>query len=295
MALRFTTVLVLATSLVGTIQAGDNDAAILQAIKYGQEYLKQSQQKGGGGGIPAASIVGIGGNGRGTGCLTGLALIESGLDASDKTVAALARDARNSALATTATYEISLTIMFLDRLGLKDDEGLIQFLTLRLMSGQTPDGGWTYTCGLKLNPVEERQLAAELLRQPKLVTPDTPITPKKKGPRPREDIDVGPKKPKKDKPTKTSPKPDSKSKLHPALEKYAEAIKKALAPVTDLAWMSDAITPIHNSPRLASGADDAMASTSRMRWWNSTSTTASARTRTGAGPIPVSVAVRRHK
>ena len=167
MALRFAITPLLAVSLVGMVQAGDNDKEILQAIKNGQIYLKQAEQAGGGGGIPAAAIAGIGGNGRGTGCLTGLALIESGLDARDKTVAALARDARNSALATTATYEISLTIMFLDRLGLKDDEGLIQFLTLRLMSGQTKEGGWTYSCGMQLNPVETRQLAAELLRQPR--------------------------------------------------------------------------------------------------------------------------------
>jgi hypothetical protein len=225
MAPRFAIVSVLAISLTGVIQAGDNDKEILAAIKAGQKFLLSNP--GGNQGI-AGAFADIGGNGRGTSCLTGLALIESGLDATDKKVAALARDVRQSALATNKTYEISLTLMFLDRLGSIHDEGLIQFLTLRLMSGQTKEGGWSYQCdGLQLDPVEARQLAAELLKEGRLSTPEAPKSPDKKA-KPREDIDLGPKAPKKKDPAeapKESPKPEEKSKLHPALEKIAKAIK----------------------------------------------------------------------
>jgi hypothetical protein len=222
MALRFAIVAVLAISLTGVIRAGDNDKEILEAIKNGQKYLLTNP--GGNPGIPGAAIAGIGGNGRGTSCLTGLALIESGLDGTHNKVAALARDARQSAMGTNATYEISLTIMFLDRLGSKDDEGLIQYLTLKLMSGQTRDGGWSYSCdGLQLDPVQARQLAGELVKDGRLSTPETPKSPDKK-PKPREDIDLGPKTPKKKEPAET-PKEEPKSKLHPALGKIADAIK----------------------------------------------------------------------
>jgi hypothetical protein len=228
MALRFAIATVLAISLAGVVQAGDNDKEILQAIKDGQRYLINAN--GANGGLPAAAIGALGGNGTGTGCLTALALVESGLDGKDKTLAGLARAARQNAMGTNSTYEISLMIMLLDRLGAKEDEGLIQFLTLRLMSGQTKEGGWTYTCGLQLDPVEARQLALELIKEPRLTTPDAPKTPDKK-PKPREDIDLGPKTPKKkdvpDAPA-DSPKPESKPRLHPALEKIAKAVKNGM-------------------------------------------------------------------
>jgi hypothetical protein len=95
------------------------------------------------------------------------------------------------------------------------------------MSGQTTDGAWSYSCNLQLNAVEQQVLLAELLKDAKLVTPENSKTPKKEV-KPRNDDLDGPRAPKKDKPdTKPEPpKEDSKPKLHPALEQFAESIRK---------------------------------------------------------------------
>src|SRR5262249_38165295 len=126
------------------------------------------------------------------------------------------------------TYDLSLMIMFFDRLGLKSDEPLIQFLTLRLLSGQCTDGTWSYTCdGIRLDPVEERRLAGELFREPRRA-PDGPgPEQKKKGLKPRDDIDFGdpkkqPPKSKEEPKEAEKPKAEPKKGLHPALEKYVK-------------------------------------------------------------------------
>ena len=204
----------------------DDKDKVQAAIKAGQKYLVATQRGGGNpgvGGVPAMVF----GHGLGISSLTGLALIESGLPADDPVVANIARNVRQSLMSSNSTYEISLMIMFLDRVGQKADQPLIQFLTLRLMSGQVGDGAWSYTCGLQLNAVEERVLLAELLKDAKLVTPDKPKTPKKET-KPREDDLDSAKTPKKDKPeTKPEPpKEDAKPKLHPALEPFAQAIRR---------------------------------------------------------------------
>jgi hypothetical protein len=208
---------------------------IAKAIKGGQDYIKASRKANGGGagaiigpgGInPGAAMGFMGGVNTGTSTLSGLALVESGLDDKDPVVAAIARLSRESALSTTSTYEISLLIMLLDRLASPQDEGLIQFLTLRLMGGQMADGSWTYTCdGIRLDPVEQRLLWAELTKTAKLTTPTTPHP---KNSKPREDLDPEtPKTPKKDKPEekKEEPEEPAKSKMHPALEKLARSVR----------------------------------------------------------------------
>src|SRR5262249_60485663 len=75
-----------------------------------------------------------------------------------------------------------------------------------------------------------RQLAIELIKEPRLSTPDTPKSPDKKS-KPREDIDLDPKTPKKKEPAE-APKESSKpkSKLHPALEDIARAVRSGARP-----------------------------------------------------------------
>jgi hypothetical protein len=53
---------------------------------------------------------------------------------------------REASVDLTKTYSISLAIMFLDRLGQPVDVNLIQSLSLRLLAGQSAEGGWTYDC-----------------------------------------------------------------------------------------------------------------------------------------------------
>jgi hypothetical protein len=247
MAPRSVLAAALALALAGSAAADPKDKgdeAVSRAVKGGQAYLKAVYANGqlappmiaAPGGAPIVvppQMLGLipGGDPRvGGAWLAGLALIESGLTPKDAVVAALARRAREAAISAPNTYQISLLIMFLDRIGEKDDEPLIQFLTLRLLSGQTADGSWSYLCdGLKLDPVEERALYADLTRGAKLTTPDGPPPAKapKKEARPRDDLDDKPRPAKKDDPA-PAPAPKEAERpagLHPALKKYADALK----------------------------------------------------------------------
>jgi hypothetical protein len=227
---RFAAATALLVGLTGNLWADDPDlpAPIKRAIKGGREYLHAVYQPGGPG--PGGAFAGPGprqifpmpglgyNTGLGSAALAGLALLESGAPANDAAVSNITKLCRQPGiLSVNGTYEIALVIMFLDRLGAPQDVPLIQFLTLRLMSGQGADGAWSYTCDrLQLNPVEERQLWAELTKDAKLTTPDgRSDKPHKKG-GPREDLDDRPKP--KDEPKK-DPKPEEPKALHPALKK----------------------------------------------------------------------------
>ena len=58
-------------------------------------------------------------HGMGTAALAGLALLEAGIPENDPSFQNIAKFIRDKSLAQTSTYEISLTIMFLDQLGKK--------------------------------------------------------------------------------------------------------------------------------------------------------------------------------
>lgn len=229
----------LLVGLAGGLCADEPDipAPVKRAIKGGRDYLQAVYRPGGPGpgagrfGMPpgaavvAPRIVGAHDSGVGSAALAGLALLESGAPPSDAAVANITKALRSPAiLSLTGTYEIALVIMFFDRLGSRDDVPVIQFLTLRLMSGQLGDGSWTYSCDrIRLDPVEERQLWAELTKDAKLTTPEAPETPKKRG-GPREDLDDRPKakaEPKKD------PPPEEPKALHPALKKFTGPVPVA--------------------------------------------------------------------
>ncbi len=60
------------------------------------------------------------------------------------------------------TYQLSLAILFLDRLGKPRDDAIIQRTALRVMTGQNLAGGWTYRSGPRLAPPEMKQLFAFL-------------------------------------------------------------------------------------------------------------------------------------
>jgi len=204
------------------------------AVEKGRAYLQKKYDPRGRGpdrnemdGL--MQVAGFHGNGQAA--LSGMAMLESGIPAADLAVAAIANGLRQNALAATNTYEVSLVIMFLDRLGAKDDAGLIQFMTLRLLSGQCADGTWSYSCtGLNLDQVEQRQLAAQLVKVTRLVS----VPGKKDAPKPpvkekRDDLDFDPATPKpgpKDKPAaKTPPAPKEPADgLHPAVRKYAKLV-----------------------------------------------------------------------
>jgi hypothetical protein len=93
--------------------------------------------------------------------LGGLTLLECGVPADDPVVKRAAQFVRKGCVACDKTYELALSILFLDRLGDRKDRYTIEVLAARLIAGQTPTGGWTYKCPV-LTTVQHKSLMAAL-------------------------------------------------------------------------------------------------------------------------------------
>jgi hypothetical protein len=129
----------------------DLQEMVNKAIDHGVEYLKGKQL-----------VNGAWENHHTTGlaALPGLTLLECGVPASDPRVQKAARFVRGHAARLASgkeTYELSLALLFLDRLGDPKDKTLIRTIALRLVAGQLPEGGWTYHLPV-LQPEDERKL-----------------------------------------------------------------------------------------------------------------------------------------
>ncbi len=126
-----------------------DDLQVDNAIIKGVWYLKNNQHDDGswGANLPDNQGVPVGYT-----ALPALALLECGVPADDPAIvkaAALVRDRapKIEATAPYVTYQLALTILFLDRLGDARDRELIQLLALRLIAGQRADDwGWGYSC-----------------------------------------------------------------------------------------------------------------------------------------------------
>jgi hypothetical protein len=121
-----------------------------KAIDKGVQYLKKTQNAAGGWG-PRVGLV----------ALPGLTLLECGVPAEDSHVQKAAQHIRRAIPRLDQTYDLALSILFLDRLGDPGDKKLIQTCALRLVAGQTPAGGWHYVCP-NLTSEEERDLLTVL-------------------------------------------------------------------------------------------------------------------------------------
>jgi hypothetical protein len=125
--------------------------------------------------------------------LAGLTLVECGVDADDKAVQRAADAVRRASINLNHTYSIALSILFLDRLGEAEDVPLIESLMVRLLAGQTLQGGWSYTCPA-ISAGEVRRLQAKLNERKELVgrrrppRPDTKRTVKDLAPEIREQL-----------------------------------------------------------------------------------------------------------
>jgi hypothetical protein len=138
----------------------EDQARVNKAIDRGVEFLRQKQD--GGGSWPW----GFGAHPVGLAALGGLTLLECGVPAGDENVQRALRLVRSSVPAMQNTYDLGLSILFLDRLGEAADRPLIQTLALRLLAGQTPSGGWTYHCPLLTPPMERNLLTVLRHQQP---------------------------------------------------------------------------------------------------------------------------------
>jgi hypothetical protein len=96
--------------------------------------------------------------------LPGLTLLEGGVPTDAPSVQRAAKFIRARVPQLSETYELALSILFLDRLGDRKDHQAIQTLALRLVAGQHQTGGWGYQCPV-LAPKQERDLLLALQKK----------------------------------------------------------------------------------------------------------------------------------
>ncbi|HEY2911411.1 MAG TPA: hypothetical protein VGI99_14265 [Gemmataceae bacterium] len=168
-------VLVSATLLITQPAPGADRKAIDEAVKAGVAFLEGDLKAG----------RGNDGNGIGPVALAGLALLESGRPANSPAIKDIATAVRDAAYSETRTYQISLCVFFLDKLGDPADKGRIQMLAVRLLTGQNANGGWSYDCIAPISKNEERRLRNKL-DENQLETGDKGAKPKGKEPKAKE-------------------------------------------------------------------------------------------------------------
>jgi hypothetical protein len=100
--------------------------------------------------------------------LAGLTLLECGVPSDDKAIQRATTAVRLGCIRADRTYSISLSLLFLDRLGDPDDIPLIESLAVRLLAGQLSRGGWQYDCPVP-NEAELRRLTTQVERRKELV------------------------------------------------------------------------------------------------------------------------------
>lgn len=139
------------------------------AIDRGIAYLRRTQLENGSWAVGKPNQQGIGISPQlwpvGYAALPALALLQGGVPAPDPALQRAARFVRANVPTMSKTYEISLAILFLDRLGERDDRALVRTLALRLAAGKTRYGSWAYHCPI-LSPEQEKKVV-EALAKPK--------------------------------------------------------------------------------------------------------------------------------
>jgi hypothetical protein len=166
--------------LVPPAPAADKEA-IDRAVERGVAHLKKMQREDG-----TWRYTEIGAT-----ALAGLALLEADVPPNDRHVRKAADAVRSASIPLTRTYSLSLSLLFLDRLGDEADVPLIESLAVRLLAGQTARGGWHYECP-PLTDSEARQLRGLLQQRRELTTrrgtgegtraPDKPGDPRRPSP-----------------------------------------------------------------------------------------------------------------
>jgi hypothetical protein len=120
----------------GGLASAATPKEIDDAVRKGAEYLKRQYKAG----------AGPGGHGIGPMALAGMALLEANVPGDDPAIQEITATVREAAYTQTRTYQIALCLMYLDRYGEPADVPLIQALGVRLLVGQTAQGGWGYEC-----------------------------------------------------------------------------------------------------------------------------------------------------
>jgi len=96
--------------------------------------------------------------------LAGLTMLSCGVPDNDRAVLRIAGYVRAGVAQLTATYELALCLLFLDKLGKPQDRERIQHIALQLIAGQGIQGGWNYN-SFPLDEKQEKKLLT-MLRNP---------------------------------------------------------------------------------------------------------------------------------
>jgi hypothetical protein len=128
-------ILIIAVVVASAVPGRAADIAkIDEAVKKGVEFLRGFHGSG----------INPGTHGAGSVALCGMALMAGGMKDTDPTISAIANWLRPQVFLNSKTYDVALMTLFFDKLGKPDDEGLIQLLGVKLVSGQNGAGGWGY-------------------------------------------------------------------------------------------------------------------------------------------------------
>lgn len=106
--------------------------------KLGMQYLLDTQKEDGSWEYAGHEI--------GITSLCALALIENGTPVDDPVIEKAQRYVLDNYLDEGGTYDVSLAILLLSRVGDRDNRGAIRDLAARLIAGQNLHGGWGYSC-----------------------------------------------------------------------------------------------------------------------------------------------------
>jgi hypothetical protein len=128
-----------------------------QTIDRGVLFLRNSQHSSG-------RWVGLFDYPVGYAALPALTMLECGVPKDDPAIQRAAQFVRASAKEITKTYELSLAILFLDKLQDPKDKQYIQAFATRLVAGQNYYGGWSYQCPL-VAPDTRKELLTFLKRE----------------------------------------------------------------------------------------------------------------------------------
>jgi hypothetical protein len=165
----------------------DKQAKVNKAIDRAVAFLRKEQKPNGQWQLTRVIRAMEGPYDVGLTALPALTLLECGVTADDTAIQKAATFVRQRCSRLNYTYDIALAILFLDRLNDPDDKELIQGLALRLVAGQTNNGGWSYKCpllkkderdllvsALKVMPLPKNKL--ELIETPKEPDPRNKLT-----------------------------------------------------------------------------------------------------------------------
>src|SRR6516165_5986857 len=143
----------------------EDKEAVNKAVERGVAHLRKLQKPDGS--WPHEQI--------GATALAGLTLIECGAPDDDPAVRKALDAVRKACPGMTHTYSLALAILFFDRVGLKEDVPHIESLSVRLMAGQNPNGGWSYNCPA-VSPEEAHKLIALLKQRHEMVARPLPTS-----------------------------------------------------------------------------------------------------------------------